>query len=513
VSILKFLFKLVDTNQFCSSPAAAWGGAVRAVPVCLAVLWIVLWMLCGSVASVQAEEENRFLRMIFNDSVDRFVTQTAAEEDFVPPAIGPQTDPGALIDGETNVPPFDVNLPSALKSDIPVDSGKKEKKWYDKLSIRGYAQFRFNEVVHTEEGSAPPSYAGDNSIDDERNFLIRRARVILSGYVHDRVFVYLQADFASGVPGSPDADMYAQMRDWYTDLYLTEDKVHRFRVGQSKVPYGWENMQSSSNRIPLDRNDGVNSAVRNERDLGVFYYYTPEWVQDVFEDVMERNLKGSGNYGMFGAGIYNGQGGSFRDRNHDVHGVVRMTYPIVTNSGQIIELGLQGYLGQYVVLGSPIQPLGVGPAVTPAGTGESPGQQDKRLAASLIYYPQPWGFQAEWNVGRGPALNDSQTAVEDRSLYGGYAMLFYKYDTPTLGTFFPFGRYTQFKGGYKSYRNAPYSSMNDWEVGCEWQINSAVELTTSYLFADRTNLNSMSAGQSYLPFDGHVLRLQLQVNY
>ncbi|MEZ5949741.1 MAG: porin [Planctomycetaceae bacterium] len=61
----------------------------------------------------------------------------------------------------------------------------------------------------------------------------------------------------------------AQIRDLYSDLYLDDDKVNRFRVGQSKVPHGWENLQSSQNRLPLDRDDGFNSAVKNERDLGV----------------------------------------------------------------------------------------------------------------------------------------------------------------------------------------------------------------------------------------------------
>ncbi|MFM7843832.1 MAG: hypothetical protein ACKPEY_06325, partial [Planctomycetota bacterium] len=39
----------------------------------------------------------------------------------------------------------------------------KPKKWYDKLSIRGYAQFRINEDVRTAAGSAPPQSVGDRS--------------------------------------------------------------------------------------------------------------------------------------------------------------------------------------------------------------------------------------------------------------------------------------------------------------------------------------------------------------
>ncbi|WP_437226671.1 porin [Planctomicrobium sp. SH661] len=432
--------------------------------------------------------------------------ESPAIEATVPPAPAParRDEEGVLMDG----------IPDPFADDPLLGKGKGgEKKWYEKLNIRGYAQFRFNEVTNQESDSAPPSYAGDNSVDDERNFIIRRARVIISGDVHDRVFVYLQTDFASGVPGSPDADMYAQIRDWYADFYITEDQVHRIRAGQSKVPYGWENMQSSSNRIQLDRNDGLNSAVRNERDLGLFYYYTPEWVQNVFEQVIDENLKGSGNYGMVGLGIYNGQGGSLRDRNDGFHVVGRITYPVIFNNGQIWELGLQGYTGDYVVLGAPIEPNGVGPPIIPAGTDNHHGQTDQRLAGSFIMYPQPLGFQAEWNVGRGPALNKAQTAVQVQSLYGGYAMLFYKYDSQRVGTFFPFLRYTHFKGGYKAFRNAPYSDMRDWELGCEWQFNKVVELTGSYLFANRTNLNAVSAGESYLPFIGQVLRFQLQVNY
>ncbi len=50
-------------------------------------------------------------------------------------------------------------------------------------------------------------------------------------------------------------------------------------------------MQSSSQRLPLDRADALNSAARNERDLGVFYYWTPESAQDFFDEVNEQGLR------------------------------------------------------------------------------------------------------------------------------------------------------------------------------------------------------------------------------
>lgn len=409
---------------------------------------------------------------------------------------------------------YSSSLPEPPKDPTKPEAAKP-KKWYDKLSIKGYAQFRLNEETHREKGSYPAYHAGDGSLRDNQNFLIRRARVILSGDVHEHVYVYMQTDFASTPSGSPDANHFAQIRDWYADVYLDDEKELRLRVGQSKVPYGWENLQSSSNRLSLDRNDAFNSAVKNERDLGVFFYYTPTWAQDFFKDVLEQGLKGSGNYGLLGFGAYNGQGGSFLETNDDVHFVARLTLPLVLDNGQHFEVGVQGYTGEYTVLGSDL--LATPGTGTPIGTGTSTpasrdGWNDERLGASFIWYPQPLGFQAEWTVGRGPALNAAQTGLEERALYGGYALLNYKLDD-FYGTWFPFVKYSYFQGGYKSERNAPYTNIEEWEFGAEWQISSAAELTASYLITDRTNAVANATSPSYGQFDGQAIRLQFQVNY
>lgn len=431
---------------------------------------------------------------------------------------------------------------TSFAMEAPKDPSKPEapkpKKWFDKLSIRGYAQFRINEETHLEEDSAPAQYVADRSLSDNQNFLIRRARVIISGDVHERVYVYLQTDFASS--GADPNNQFAQIRDWYADYYLDDCKELRIRVGQSKIPYGWENLQSSSNRIPLDRHDAFNSGTKNERDLGVFFYYTPTWAQDFFKDVLEKGLKGSGNYGLFGIGLYNGQGGSLIEVNEGVHLAARMTLPLTFDNGQYMEIGIQGYTGEYAVTGALIDPPGGAAALTtPDGTvsvsgvgsaatllapippnADRRGWNDERLGGSFIWYPQPFGFQTEWTVGRGPALNATQTSIEERALYGGYAMLLYKHDTECWGTWFPFARYQYFQGGYKSERNAPYCKVNEWEFGTEWQINPAAELTLSYLITDRTNTTANNTGNttaphptSYGQFDGQAIRLQFQVNY
>ncbi len=393
---------------------------------------------------------------------------------------------------------------------------KKKKNWFDKMSITGYAQFRFNQTTHTEDGSAPATHAGDSSVGDNQNFLIRRARLVLASNVSDNLFVYLQPDFASTPTGSPDAILFAQIRDWYGDIYLDKEKVNRLRVGQSKVPYGWENLQSSSRRLTLDRNDALNSAVRNERDLGIFYYWTPKEVQETFLEIQEKGLKGSGNYGAFGIGVYNGQGGSFREQNDGVHLVSRFTWPFKLASGQIVEFAMQGYTGDFVVLGSAISPLGVGPAAVPLGTRDTGGRQgltDQRLAWTAVYYPQPFGVQVEWTVGRGPSLNANQTAVEVQNLSGGYAMIMYQIEN-CHGTWTPFSRYSFFDGGYKSATNSPQSYISEFEIGLEWEPRPDMRLNTMYTFTDRTSLQALSGGQrSYDQFEGQLWRTQLQINY
>ena len=146
-------------------------------------------------------------------------------------------------------------------------------------------------------------------------------------------------------------------------------------------------------------------------------------------------LKGSGNYGVFGIGAYNGQGGSFVEQNDNMHVVARLTLPITFANCQHMEIGAQAYTGKYTVLSSLISPLAW--AIRQAGTLRRAiplASSTNASAGPFVWYPQPLGFQAEWNVGRGPSLNDAQTAVIDRSLTGGYAMTMYHLEGPRGAT-------------------------------------------------------------------------------
>jgi phosphate-selective porin len=374
--------------------------------------------------------------------------------------------------------------------------------WYEHLSLRGYTQGRFNSMLSGDRDLT--RLPGDRSVGRGQNFLIRRARVILSGDVSDNLYVYVQPDFASTPTGSTTSN-FAQLRDAYGDIYFDKAKEFRVRAGQSKIPFSFENMQSSQNRLALDRNDSLNSCCRDERDIGLFFYYTPKHLRPVFRDLVKNNLKGSGDYGMFALGVYNGQGANRLETNNELHVVSRFTYPYTFSNGQIVEAGIQGYAGRF----SPTT-AAIG-GRTPTLRTDAQGFRDERVGLHAVLYPQPFGIQAEWNWGNGPSLNAAQNGIEVRSLNGGYIQASYKYEDHTFGsgTYFPFVKWQYFNGASKFETNAPMNRVNDLEFGVEWQPRPELEFTAVYAKVNRTNLFTAP----YRQFQADVLRTQLQWNY
>src|SRR5262245_60534671 len=282
--------------------------------------------------------------------------------------------------------------------DVPV-----RERWYEKINIRGFAQFRYNQNINNPLLKSPQ---GDRGVGANNSFEMRRARLIISGQPLDRVFFYIQPEFAGVVSGNQEQSV--TLRDFYADVFLTENKEWRIRAGQSKVPYGFENMQSSQNRIPLDRTDAINSASLNERDIGLFLYYAPTSIRERFRRLVESNLKGSGDYGMLGIGVYNGQGGSTLDLNKNKHVVFHSMYQHEFSNGQIFAVGMDAYTGQFVVSTTPVVPLDPlvtgGAALNPITTNGG-NYLDERVSWHFVVYPQPFGLQGEYNIGRGPQLD------------------------------------------------------------------------------------------------------------
>ena len=370
------------------------------------------------------------------------------------------------------------------------------KGWYNNFSIRGYAQIRYNRLLETNENLGCEQC--DRSWGKDGGFFIRRMRVIIFGQISDNVYLYVQPDFAS----SPSSDRlhFTQLRDAYFDVGLDNDNEYRFRIGQSKIPYGFENMQSSQNRLPLDRNDALNSAVSNERDLGVFFYWAPKNKRKLLSSLVNDGLKGSGDYGSFAFGAYNGQTANNPELNNEPHIVSRFTYPFEVDN-QIIELGVQGYTGKWVM---PKANLSSG-----VKTNANLNYTDQRLAGTFVLYPKPFGILAEYTEGSGPQFNKVTDSIEVMPLRGGYVTLNYytKFNQTIL---IPYIRYQYYYGGKKHERDARSYEVKELEIGAEWQVNKNFELVANYTISNRRYEDFLK--QDNLQ-DGSLLRIQAQVNF
>ena len=371
-----------------------------------------------------------------------------------------------------------------------------KKQWFESIQLRGYMQVRYNRLLETNP--LLQCAQCDRSWGDNGGFFIRRMRLIFSGQISERVYFYIQPDLVSN-PSST-ATQYAQIRDAYVDVGLDAKNEFRLRVGQSKVPFGFENMQSSQNRIPLDRNDALNSAVANERDLGVFFYWAPKNIRTLFASLVNDGLKGSGDYGVFSFGAYNGQTANRAEANNSPHIVSRFSYPFAVNK-QIVEMGVQAYTGQYILT----------PDLINAGV-KLPATRsflDQRIASSFVLYPKPFGIQAEYNIGRGPRFNKVSDSVEVSSLKGGYITASYK-TQKGKHVIIPFSRYQYYQGGKKHEMDAMAYDVKEFEVGVEWQPNKNIELVTMYTFSDR-RFESFKNQNNHQK--GSLLRIQLQLNF
>ena len=397
-------------------------------------------------------------------------------------------------------------LDSINKAKLPdtKSGGGVEEHWYDRISLRGYAQIRYNGLFSTNDkvscDQCDKSWGTTSTAPDAKannGLFIRRARLVFSGQVHPNVFFYFQPDFASSP--STGIQNFVQIRDLYFDLSFDKKKEYRVRVGQSKIPYGFENMQSSSQRLTLDRADAINSSIANERDLGIFFYWAPAEIRERFDMLVKNGYKGSGDFGVFALGVYNGQIANKIDGNRDLNVVARVTYPFVIGN-QIIEPGIQAYTGKWAFTGE------ISNGVT---VNDPQYVKDQRVGATFVLYPKPFGIQTEYNIGTGPRYNTLTNTVDETDLNGGYVLLNYKWDIKKQHIY-PFAKFQYYDGGKKYEKDARSYVVRDYEIGVEWQPIKAFELTAEYVIADRTFEDSA------LPINrqqGNVLRLQAQFNF
>ena len=374
------------------------------------------------------------------------------------------------------------------------DSTAADRPWYDRLSFRGYGQLRYNRLLETNEKLRCPTC--DRSIGENGGFFLRRARLAIVAKVNDRVSVSIQPDFASEVGGRENTLV---LRHYYADIYLDSARTIRARVGQSEVPTGFEAVQSSSRRAPLDRSDAIESAAPGEQDLGVFFYWTPLDAKRRFRDLATPRLKGTGDYGVLSLGIYNGQGGNRAEMNDTPHVIARIAYPFAVGA-QHVEANAYAFTGTYTIA-SPQRAAGIGGGVVFA---------DRRVGGAVVLFPQPLGLQAEWSSGRGPEYDAATNEIVDRPVRGGYAMVSYEWGGLGSHRVVAYTRGQYFHGSFKTDPDARASIVHEYEPGVEWNVEDGFELTAGYAISDRWYSDSAAPNNRQ---KGRFLRLQAQFSF
>jgi len=388
------------------------------------------------------------------------------------------------------------NISFLLSQSDSTTTQLKKKPWYETIRLRGYTQLRYNQLY--ESNTNLKCEQCDASWGGNGGFFFRRIRLIFLGNITNNIFMYIQPDFAA--PGGNNSLNFVQVRDAYFDIGIDQYNEFRFRIGQSKVPFGYENMQSSSNRIPLDRTDALNSAIANERAIGVFFYWAPKEAREIFASIANARSKGSGDYGVLSFGVYNGQALNRREENNTLHTVAKVTYPFKF-SKQIFEPSLFAYSGKYVLPSDQIR----------AGVKTQVNREysDQRIGASVALSPQPFGILAEYNIGKGPEFNPVSDSIETKNLHGGFVTLSYYQD---FGAFsmMPYFRAQYYNGGKKHESDARKYRVREINIGIEWQPIPNLEIVTEYVISSRRFEDFLL--QDNLQ-QGSLLRIQAQINY
>ncbi|WP_347303783.1 porin [Croceibacterium sp. TMG7-5b_MA50] len=471
--------------------------------VAATAIWVAVPVQAQSVSDLQRQIDELKAQVETLQRELRSAVQPAPMAATPPMPATPQVAPPAVAVSDP-APPVLADDGTADRMEPPARA-----PWYDRLQLRGYTQLRYNAFL-SGDADAPAGMSRlrsvhDSSINDDGGFSLRRVRLVLQGDVTDNIELYLQHDFGTAVNNQSSAEPrqgFGQLRDAYVDVFLDREKSFRLRFGQSKVPVGWENLQSSSNRIPLDRSDAINSAVPGERDLGVVAYYTPPHVQRIWDRLDDDGQKLFGNYGAFGVGLFNGGGTNRAERNGSAMTVAMATWPFELDGlgpmfrGQVLELGGSAMLNR------------IRPEVRTGGVSELDYRED-RIGVHAILYPQPFGVQAEWAWGQGPQFDTALQQIKEAPLNGGYLQLTYDLGEIGSGRLLTFGRWQHYRGGWKAATNAPRLETDEWEIGVEWPLMDALELTLAYARMKRREADERRTGRA----EGDLIRTQLHWSY
>ncbi|MCE3224946.1 MAG: putative Phosphate-selective porin [Nitrospira sp.] len=367
-------------------------------------------------------------------------------------------------------------------------------RWFERITMYGYGMMRYNNTSNGAFRSYHDASIGDKNNGAQPGFFFRRIRWVITGQVSDHVSFFIQPDMASNISGNTHA---LSMRDAWGEWNFDRDREYRLRVGLQRVPCSWDNWQASRQRMAIDRADGTNSCAASERDMGVSFMWSPKIAQQRFKQMLDY-MYGPGDYGVFHIQVYNGQGLNAQEANADKHVAMRLAWPFELPGGRLLEVGANAMHGQFVVNHGTAAAGQTLFSFNQSGSTGARSYRDERMNFYVYYPPQPFGFIAEYTVGRTPE-RQANGRVADSALSGGYVQAHYQWKYSDIGLANLYSRYQEYRGGIKFQTGAPSGKMSEWETGIAWQPDPQWEFTVAYAFAQRMNLFLTDPGSATVP--------------
>ena len=367
-------------------------------------------------------------------------------------------------------------------------------RWFERITMYGYGMMRYNNTSNGAFRSYHDASIGDKNNGAQPGFFFRRIRWVITGQVSEHVSFFIQPDLASNISGNTHA---LSMRDAYGDWTFDKDREYRLRLGLQRVPCSWDNWQASRQRMAIDRADATNSCAQSERDMAISFMWSPKIAQQRFKQMLDY-MYGPGDYGVFHISVHNGQGLNAQEANADKHVAMRLAWPFELPGGRLMEVGANAMHGQFVVNHGTAAAGQTLFSFNQSGNVSARSYRDERLNAYIYFPPQPFGFIAEYTIGRTPE-RQANGRVQDSALFGGYVQAHYQWKYSDVGLANIYSRYQEYRGGIKFQTGAPSGKMMEWETGVAWQPDPQWEFTVAYAFSQRNNLFLTDPGSATVP--------------
>jgi phosphate-selective porin OprO/OprP len=376
-----------------------------------------------------------------------------------------------------------------------------DEGWYD-LQLGGRVTGRFT------------AFAGDHPLDDE--FSVERARLFANARLFEYYSLRIQVEFSQERRVNEAFSQEPRLKDGYLEVHYVP--WARFRLGQFKVPFTLENVQSHKYIDFAERSIATDNMRLPSRDIGAMLH--------------GRLADGRFEYQL---AVLSGAGENRSDDNSakDLAGrlVLRPFRRVDNEALRGAQLGISGTWGEQdrVLFGRHFLTVG-GTEFVDFAPGTLLKGDRSRLAAEFAWPVGPALLKTEWmwmwlEDLRGPAVR-GDFQFDAWYVSGSYLLTGEK---KTLGRIVPKRRFNPFRGTWGAWelaaRYSLFRSDDDlfrlglasgtrragaFTVGISWYLNELLRLTLNY---ERTEFEDDLVIGGELLDEEDVLLLQTQLEF